>query len=50
MEKHMTNDTENLILEHLRALRADIGTLKADTRDIKARLASIETDIATMAP
>jgi phage shock protein A len=48
MEEHMTNDTENLILEHLRAMRADIGTLKTDTRDIKARLASIETYIATM--
>ena len=44
----MTNDIENLIVEHLRAMRADIGTLKTDTRDIKARLASIETYIATM--
>jgi prefoldin subunit 5 len=48
MGEHMTNEIENLILEHLRALRGDIAALKADTRDIKARLASIETYIATM--
>ena len=44
----MTNEIESLILEHLRAMRGDIASLKADTRDIKARLASIETYIATM--
>jgi hypothetical protein len=36
------------VLEHLRALHADIGTRRADTRDIKARLTSIETYIGTM--
>ena len=44
----MTNEIENLILEHLRAMRADTASVKADVRDIKARLASIETYIATM--
>jgi phage shock protein A len=48
MGEHMTNEVENIILEHLRAMRADILALKADTRDIKARLASIEIYIATM--
>jgi hypothetical protein len=44
----MTNDIQNLIFEHLRAMRVDIATVKADTRDIKGRLSSIETYIATM--
>ena len=44
----MTNDVENLILEHLRTFRGELSSIKADTRDIKARLASIETYIATM--
>jgi predicted nucleic acid-binding Zn-ribbon protein len=48
MEVAMTNDIENIILGHLRAMRADISALKGDVRDIKGRLASIETYIATM--
>jgi hypothetical protein len=42
------SDTDNIILEHLRALRADTGDLKSDLRDVKARLASIESYIATL--
>ena len=41
-----TND--NLILEHLRAVRADLGELKGDMRDVKVRLGSIESYIAVM--
>jgi hypothetical protein len=44
----MTNDIENLILEHLRTFRGDISSIKTDVRDIKGRLSSIETYIATM--
>jgi hypothetical protein len=44
----MTNETENLILEYLRAMRADISSVKGDVRDVKARLSSIETYIATI--
>jgi len=44
----MTGDTENLILEHLRALRAGDTEIKGELRDIKARLASIESYIATL--
>lgn len=44
----MTAETENLVLEHLRAIRADIADVKRDTRDMKARLASIESYIATL--
>jgi hypothetical protein len=33
----------DIILEHLRALRADVAGMKNDMRDVKARLASIES-------
>ncbi|MDN5870992.1 MAG: hypothetical protein L0H73_09795 [Nitrococcus sp.] len=42
----MTDKVENLILEHLRAIRADIATVKNDTREIKQRLTSLETNSA----
>jgi phage shock protein A len=42
------SDTDNIILEHLRALRADSADVKNDLRDVKARLASIESYIATL--
>lgn len=44
----MTAETENLVLEHLRAIRSDIADIKRDSRDTKARLASIESYIATL--
>lgn len=44
----MTDNTENLVLEHLRALRLDVSGIKSDLRDVKARLASIESYIATL--
>ena len=31
----MTDNVENLILEHLRALRANVSSIKADVRDLK---------------
>jgi predicted nucleic acid-binding Zn-ribbon protein len=42
----MTESVESLILEHLRAIRADIGTLKDDNVFIKARMSSIEHQMA----
>jgi septal ring factor EnvC (AmiA/AmiB activator) len=42
----MTEQTENLILEHLRAMRADIGAIKDDVREIKSRLTSLEAAVA----
>ena len=42
----MTDNVENLILEHLRAIRADIGGIKDDVRDIKQRLTSLEAAVA----
>lgn len=42
----MTDNGENLILEHLRGIRGDIGGLKEDMREVKQRLNSIEAAIA----
>lgn len=44
----MTADIDNLVLEHLRAIRADSADMKRDLRDVKARLSSIESYIATL--
>ena len=43
---HCMSDFENLTLEHLRAMRADIGELRTDTRDIKSQLTVIRAYIA----
>ncbi len=42
----MTDNVENLILEHLRAIRADIGGIKDDVREIKQRLTTLEAAVA----
>jgi hypothetical protein len=39
----MTEYAEDLILEHLRVIRADVAAVKEDVREIKQRLASLET-------
>lgn len=39
----MTTDIDYLILEHLKAIRADQGAMKADLRDIKPRLLAMES-------
>jgi len=44
----MSNQPENLVLDHLRAIRADTAELKGNVRDVKALLASIESYIATL--
>ena len=38
----MTDNVENLILEHLRALRGGQDRLEAEIREVKMRLTSIE--------
>lgn len=35
-------ETQNLVLELLRAIRADIASVKEDTREIKSRVTSLE--------
>jgi hypothetical protein len=37
----MTDETANLILEHLRALRGGLDILRVDVRDIKVRLSHV---------
>jgi len=44
----MNTTTDSLVLEHLRAIRADTTDIKSEIRDIKARIASIESYIATL--
>jgi hypothetical protein len=44
----MIENVENLILEHLRAMRGDISALRDDSREVKSRLTSLETAVAGM--
>ncbi len=45
----MANNTENLVLEHMRAIRNDItafrGETRADLNDVKHRLGRVEEQI-----
>ena len=40
--------TENLVIEHLRAMRSEIASVKADTTDMRQRLCSIDTSVVDM--
>lgn len=42
----MAGKVDNLILKHLKAMRADIDSLKNDTNEIKSQLTSVESGIA----
>ena len=33
---------ENLLLEHMKAIRSDVADIKRDVRDIKVRITSLE--------
>jgi septal ring factor EnvC (AmiA/AmiB activator) len=44
----MTETVENLVLEQLRMIRSEIGSVKDDTREIKTRLAVVESGIASL--
>lgn len=44
----MDNNIENLVLEHLKAIRADVQDLKADNQDIKMRLSEVEHSLASV--
>jgi predicted nuclease with TOPRIM domain len=44
----MAKDSSNLVLEYLRALRMDMGELRADVRDMRGRLTSIEVSAANL--
>jgi chromosome segregation ATPase len=47
-EETETEETENLVLELLRALRADISSLKEGQRDIKSEIISVRNQIHSM--
>ena len=40
--------TDNLVIEHLRAIRTEIAAVKSDTTDTRQRVISIETSIVDM--
>ena len=42
----MTDNVENIVLEHLSAIRADIGAIRHDISDMKLRLGSLEEHVA----
>ncbi len=44
----MTSEVENLVLEHLRALRRDDSEARLDLKDVKSWLTAIEMQVATM--
>ena len=41
-------NVENLILEHLRAIRSDVNGIRDDVREVKNRLANVEATQGTM--
>ena len=44
----MTENVENLILEHLKAVRADLADLRRETREVKSRIVSLEGQVVQM--
>lgn len=44
----MTDTIENLVLEHLRAIRADMASMKDDVREIKSRVNTLEAGQSTL--
>ncbi|WP_276570195.1 hypothetical protein [Thiocystis violacea] len=43
----MTENVENLVLEHLRAMRGDIALIRDDIREIKTRLGGLENIVSS---
>lgn len=41
----MTN-VDNLLIEHMRAIRTEIAAIRVDTREIKSRLITVENGIS----
>jgi chromosome segregation ATPase len=42
----MADEPQNLVLEHLRAIRADVGLLREGQAEIALRLGSLEQQVA----
>ena len=41
----MDNKTDNLVLEHVRAIRTDLAEVKTDLREVKTRLGLLLSNI-----
>ena len=41
-------EPDNLVLEHLRALRTDMAAMREDMHEVKSRLTSVERSMAAM--
>ena len=44
----MTEETDNIVLEHLRHIRKGVDDVREDTRDLKLRLTHVEENLAMM--
>ncbi len=42
------SNVDNMIIEHLKAIRADVSAIKEDAREIKTRLTSVESGIGSL--
>jgi hypothetical protein len=44
----MTENVENLLLEHMRAIRSDIAEMKRDIHELKIRMSSLDSHLASI--
>jgi len=44
----MTDAPRDIVLEHLRAVRGDIGALRDDMREMKGRMSGVEDIVAAL--
>ena len=44
----MKTEAEKLALEHLRAIRAEMATLREEVRDLRQRVSSVERHLANI--
>ena len=44
----MTDSIDNLVLEQLRLIRSELGSVKLDIREVKSRLATLEVGQRTI--
>jgi chromosome segregation ATPase len=42
----MNDEPSNIVIEHLKALRAEVAAVKADTQEMRMRMGQVETGIA----
>lgn len=42
------SNVDNIIIEHLKAIRADVSEIKADISELKMRVANVESGMGSM--